>query len=139
MSAITLLIHLVGGILGGLKVGRENNFFWCLVWVIWGRKIDGYECFSFWAHQNVISLNLGKKNRRKSVAKMLRKKKRTILAPWWSIVLLFFFLVWLFHFSFLFPKVGASRKCTACTFFGFLKNWARLFFIFCLLIFLFSF
>ena len=27
MSAITLLIHLVGGILGGLKVGRENNFF----------------------------------------------------------------------------------------------------------------
>lgn len=139
MSAITLLIHLVGGILGGLKVGRENNFFWCLVWVIWGRKIDGVRMFFFLSSSKRNLFKFGKKNRRKSVVKMLRKKKRTILAPWWSIVLLFFFLVWLFHFSFLFPKVGASRKCTACTFFGFLKNWARLFFIFCLLIFLFSF
>ena len=139
MSAITLLIHLVGGILGGLKVGRENNFFWCLVWVIWGRKIDGVRMFFFLSSSKRNLFKIGKNNRRKSVAKMLKKKKAHDTSSMMIYCATFFFLVWLFHFSFLFPKVGASRKCTACTFFGFLKNWARLFFIFCLLICLFSF
>ena len=139
MSAITLLIHLVGGILGGLKVGRENNFFWCLVWVIWGRKIDGVRMFFFLSSSKRNLFKFGKKNKEEKCCKNVKKKKAHDTSSMMIYCATFFFLVWLFHFSFLFPKVGASRKCTACTFFGFLKNWARLFFIFCLLICLFSF
>lgn len=139
MSAITLLIHLVGGILGGLKVGRENNFF--LVFGLSDLRKENWwvRMFFFLSSSKRNLFKFGKNNRRKSVAKMLKKKKAHDTSSMMIYCATFFFLVWLFHFSFLFPKVGASRKCTACTFFGFLKNWARLFFIFCLLICLFSF
>ena len=130
MSAITLLIHLVWGILGGLKVGRENNFFWCLVWVIWGRKIDGVRMFFFLSSSKRNLFKIGKNNRRKSVAKMLKKKKAHDTSSMMIYCATFFFLGLVVSLFFSFSQSGRKPQMHCVYFFWFFKKLGTIVFYF---------